>query len=77
MKLFDHHFCGDRCSIFIYHLHIFEPTTMHTFGVVLVRLPKQHAIFFTGINLLCRPFQDWTQSSWTSISLSACYASLG
>jgi hypothetical protein len=25
---------------------------MHTFGVVLVLLPKQHAIFFTGINLL-------------------------
>jgi hypothetical protein len=45
MKLFDYHFCGDRCPIIVYHLHVSGPTAMHTFGVVLVLLPKQHAIF--------------------------------
>jgi hypothetical protein len=30
---------------------------MLTFGVVLVLLPKQHAIFFTGINLLVVHFE--------------------
>jgi hypothetical protein len=52
MKLFDSHFCGDGCSIFIYHHHICGPIAMHTFGVVLVLLLKWHAIFFAGINLL-------------------------
>jgi hypothetical protein len=52
MKMFDHLFCGDRCPIFVYHLHVYGPTAMLTFGVVLVLLPKQHAIFFAGINPL-------------------------
>jgi hypothetical protein len=75
-KLFDHHFCGDRCSIFVYHLHLFGPTAMHTFGVVLVLLPKQHAFFYMHQSSRSS-FQDRTQSSWTDISLLACYASLG
>jgi hypothetical protein len=52
MKLFDHHFCDDRCPIFVYHLHVSGPTAMHKFGVVLVLLPKQYAISFSHINLL-------------------------
>jgi hypothetical protein len=40
MKLFDRHFCGDRYSIFVYHLHASGLTTMHTFDVILVLLPK-------------------------------------
>jgi hypothetical protein len=52
MKLFNRHFCGDRGSIFFYHLHISGPIGMHIFDVVLVLIPKQHAIFFPGINLL-------------------------
>jgi hypothetical protein len=35
-----------------YHLHVSGPITMHTFGVILVLIPKQHAFFFAGINLL-------------------------
>jgi hypothetical protein len=51
MKLFDRHFCGDRCPIFIYHLHISRLTALLKFSVVLVLLLKEQAIFFTGINL--------------------------
>jgi hypothetical protein len=51
-KLFDDHFCGDRDSIFVCNLHISGPTTMYTFGVVLVLLLEQHAILFARINLL-------------------------
>jgi hypothetical protein len=51
-KLFVHHFCGSRDTIFISHLHVSGPTTMHTFGVILVLLPEQHAILFAHINHL-------------------------
>jgi hypothetical protein len=51
MKLFGDHFCGDRCCIFIYHLHVSGPIVMPTFNVVLVLLLKQHVIFFVVINL--------------------------
>jgi hypothetical protein len=67
-KVFDHHFCGDRCPIFVYHLDISGPTTMLTFDVILVLLLKQHAIFFTCINLLVvhsdidTIFLDWYKS---------------
>jgi hypothetical protein len=51
-KLFDNHFCGDRDSIFVYNLHVSGPTVMHTFGVIILLLPEQHAILFARINLL-------------------------
>jgi hypothetical protein len=51
-KLFGCHFCGNRDTIFISHLHISGPTTMHTFGIILVLLPEQHAILFAHIILL-------------------------
>jgi hypothetical protein len=51
-KLFGHHFCGNRDTIFISHLHVSGPTAMHIFGVILVLLPEQHAILFAHINLL-------------------------
>jgi hypothetical protein len=52
MKLFDHHFCGNRDTIFVSHLHVSRQTTMHTFGVILVLLLEQHVIPFAHINLL-------------------------
>jgi hypothetical protein len=52
MKLFDHHFCGNRVTIFVSHLHVSGPTTMYTFGGILVLLPEQYAILFSHINLL-------------------------
>jgi hypothetical protein len=51
-KLFDRHFCGNICPIFIYHIHVYGPTAMLIFNVFLVLILKQHAIFFIGINLL-------------------------
>jgi hypothetical protein len=51
-KLFGHHFCGNRDTIFISHLHISGPTAMHTFDVILVLLLEQHTILFAHINLL-------------------------
>jgi hypothetical protein len=51
-KLFGHHFCGNRDTIFISHLHVSGPTVMHTFGVILVLLSEQYVILFTHINLL-------------------------
>jgi hypothetical protein len=51
-KLFGRHFCGNRDTIFISHLHVFGPTTMHTFDVILVLLLEQHTILFARINLL-------------------------
>jgi hypothetical protein len=74
-KLFDHHFCSDRCSIFVYHLHVSKLTAMHTFSIVLVLL-KQHA-FFHRHQSSHSSFRDRIQSFWTGISVSACYASLG
>jgi hypothetical protein len=44
-KLFDRHFFGDKGSIFVYHLHVSGYTEMHTFGVILVLLLEQYAIF--------------------------------
>jgi hypothetical protein len=52
MKLFDRHFCGNRDTIFVSHLHVSRQTTMHTFGVILVLLLEQHVIPFAHINLL-------------------------
>jgi hypothetical protein len=51
MKLFGRHFCCNRDTIFISHLHVSGPTAMHTFGVILVLLPEQHTILFAHINL--------------------------
>jgi hypothetical protein len=52
MKLFDYHFCGNRGCIFVYLLHLSRPTTMHTFDIVLVVHPEQHAVPLARINLL-------------------------
>jgi hypothetical protein len=38
-KLFGRHFCGNKDTIFISHLHVSGPIAMHTFGVILVLLP--------------------------------------
>jgi hypothetical protein len=51
-KLFGRHFCGNRNTIFISHLHVSGPTAMYTFGVILVLLLEQHVILFAHINLL-------------------------
>jgi hypothetical protein len=51
-KPFSRHFCGNRDTIFISHLHVSGPTVMYTFGVILVLLSEQHVILFTHINLL-------------------------
>jgi hypothetical protein len=68
MKLFGHHFCGNRVTIIVSHLHISGPTTMYTFGGILVLPPEQHAIFsHTSIFLystlrLAIIFLDWYKS---------------
>jgi hypothetical protein len=53
MKLFDHHFCGDICLIFVYYLHVSRPgyRTAH------IRChpcapSKTTCNFFVGIKLL-------------------------
>jgi hypothetical protein len=51
-KLFGHHFCGNRDTIFISHLHVSGPTSMHTIRCLFVLLPEQHTILFARINLL-------------------------
>jgi hypothetical protein len=52
MKLFGHHFYGNKDTIFISHLHISGPTTMHIFSVIFMLLLEQHVILFAHINLL-------------------------
>jgi hypothetical protein len=49
---------------------------MHTFGVILVLLLEQHAFFHTHQSFH-NPYYDRQQSSWTSISLSACRGWVG
>jgi hypothetical protein len=75
-KLFGHHFCGHRDTIFISHLHVSGPTTMHIFSVILVLLPEQHVILFAHINLLV-VHTEIGQSFQTGTSLLACCASPG